>query len=116
MSLKVRSARIGSTAQPRSKSSHFGRSTSFMKNLHSNLFSVAVSTSGVLAHSFYSGKVVDHERERTRTVAIFFETMSKRCRGYPSETNVKRGLRIVHGHKELTEKLGRNDLCPCGSS
>jgi uncharacterized protein YecA (UPF0149 family) len=28
---------------------------------------------------------------------------------------VKRGLRIVHGDKELVEKLGRNDLCPCGS-
>jgi uncharacterized protein YecA (UPF0149 family) len=22
----------------------------------------------------------------------------------------------VHGEKELTEKLGRNDLCPCGSA
>jgi uncharacterized protein YecA (UPF0149 family) len=21
----------------------------------------------------------------------------------------------VHGDKELAEKLGRNDLCPCGS-
>jgi len=41
--------------------------------------------------------------------------MSKR-RGFPSETQVKRGVRIVHGTKELTEKLGRNDLCPCGSS
>jgi len=28
---------------------------------------------------------------------------------------VKRGLRVVHGGKELIEKLGRNDLCPCGS-
>jgi hypothetical protein len=28
---------------------------------------------------------------------------------------VKRGLRLVHGDKELREKLGRNDLCPCGS-
>jgi hypothetical protein len=28
---------------------------------------------------------------------------------------VKRGLRIVHGDKELVEKLGRNDPCPCGS-
>ena len=44
-----------------------------------------------------------------------FEAMSKRRRGYPSETSVKRGLRIVHCDKELTEKLGRNDLCPCGS-
>jgi uncharacterized protein YecA (UPF0149 family) len=24
-------------------------------------------------------------------------------------------MRVVHGDKELTEKLGRNDLCPCGS-
>jgi uncharacterized protein YecA (UPF0149 family) len=22
---------------------------------------------------------------------------------------------LVHGDKELLEKLGRNDLCPCGS-
>ncbi|MGE5327216.1 MAG: SEC-C metal-binding domain-containing protein [Deltaproteobacteria bacterium] len=28
---------------------------------------------------------------------------------------MKRGSRIVHGDKELCEKLGRNDLCPCGS-
>jgi hypothetical protein len=26
---------------------------------------------------------------------------------------VKRGLRFVHGDKELIEKLGRNDPCPC---
>jgi hypothetical protein len=38
-----------------------------------------------------------------------------RSRSYPSETQVKRGGRIVHGNKELREKLGRNDLCPCGS-
>jgi uncharacterized protein YecA (UPF0149 family) len=41
--------------------------------------------------------------------------MSKRRRGFPSETNVKRGVRIVHGNKLFEEKLGRNDLCPCGS-
>ena len=45
----------------------------------------------------------------------FFEPMSKRRRGYPSETKVKIGLRVVHGDKLLEEKLGRNDLCPCGS-
>ena len=45
----------------------------------------------------------------------FFETMSKRRKGFPSESKVKRGVRIVHGTKELSEKLGRNDLCPCGS-
>jgi uncharacterized protein YchJ len=44
-----------------------------------------------------------------------FETMSKRRKGFPSETQVKRGERIVHGDKELAEKVGRNDPCPCGS-
>jgi uncharacterized protein YecA (UPF0149 family) len=28
---------------------------------------------------------------------------------------VRRGARVVHGDKELLEKLGREDLCPCGS-
>jgi uncharacterized protein YecA (UPF0149 family) len=41
--------------------------------------------------------------------------MSKRRRSFPSEARVKRGLRIIGGDKELVEKLGRNDLCPCGS-
>jgi uncharacterized protein YecA (UPF0149 family) len=49
------------------------------------------------------------------TLPIPFERSSKRRKGFPSETNVKRGLRLVHGDKELREKLGRNDLCPCGS-
>jgi hypothetical protein len=40
---------------------------------------------------------------------------SKRRKGFPSETKVKRGQRIVHGDKHLHEKLGRNDPCPCGS-
>lgn len=44
-----------------------------------------------------------------------FEITSKRRKGFPSETQVKRGVRVVHGVKELIEKLGRNDLCPCGS-
>ncbi len=45
-----------------------------------------------------------------------FEITSKRRKGYPSETNVKKGVRVVHGHKELLEKLGRRDPCPCGSA
>jgi uncharacterized protein YecA (UPF0149 family) len=49
------------------------------------------------------------------TTSAAFELTSKRRKGYPSETAVKRGERSVHGDKELTEKLGRNDLCPCGS-
>ncbi|MEO1656127.1 MAG: SEC-C metal-binding domain-containing protein [Pseudomonadota bacterium] len=41
---------------------------------------------------------------------------SKRRKGFPSETNVKRGHRFIRGgDKELVEKLGRNDPCPCGS-
>ena len=40
--------------------------------------------------------------------------MSKRRKGFPSETQVKRGVRIVHGDKLLEEKLGRNDLCRQG--
>ena len=51
----------------------------------------------------------------TSKIRRFFEPMSKRRRGFPSEAQVKRGLRVVHGNKELVEKLGRNDLCPCGS-
>ncbi|MBL0189283.1 MAG: SEC-C domain-containing protein [Candidatus Obscuribacter sp.] len=49
------------------------------------------------------------------TTSTAFEPTSKRKRGYPSETRVKRGERLVHGDKELIEKLGRNDLCPCDS-
>ncbi|MRD48928.1 hypothetical protein GHT07_16695 [Caenimonas koreensis DSM 17982] len=45
-----------------------------------------------------------------------FEVTSKRRKGFPSETQVKRGDRVVNGRKELVEKLGRNDPCPCGSS
>ncbi len=44
-----------------------------------------------------------------------FEITSKRRKGFPSETRVKRGVQIVHGEKELVEKLGRKDPCPCGS-
>ena len=44
-----------------------------------------------------------------------FEITSKRRKGFPSETRVKKGVRVVHGNKELSEKLGRNDLYPCGS-
>ncbi|MGP1347424.1 MAG: SEC-C metal-binding domain-containing protein [Phycisphaerales bacterium] len=58
-----------------------------------------------------------HSTTRTRTTTAF-EATSKRRKGFPSETSVKRGHRAIttaHGQKELLEKLGRNDLCPCGS-
>ena len=62
----------------------------------------------------WKGKVYHVQAKPQRTI-VFFETMSKRRKGYPSETQVKRGIRIVHGDKLLEEKLGRNDPCPCGS-
>jgi len=52
----------------------------------------------------------------TSPISPAFETSSKRRKGFPSETRVKRGLRFVHGDVELVEKLGRNDPCPCGSA
>src|SRR5204862_7669318 len=52
----------------------------------------------------------------TTTTSAPFEPMSKRRRGLPSETNIKRGPRSVKGgEKELQERLGNNDPCPCGS-
>ncbi|MHB0961358.1 MAG: SEC-C metal-binding domain-containing protein [Pirellulaceae bacterium] len=54
-------------------------------------------------------------QDATITTRPFFVTMSKRRRGFPSATRVKRGVRIVNSGKLLEEKLGRNDLCPCGS-
>ena len=44
------------------------------------------------------------------------EVTRKRRKGFPSETHVKRGHRVVNGDKELLERLGRNDPCPCGST
>ena len=45
-----------------------------------------------------------------------FEPMSKRRRGFPSETHASAAFRTIRGgRKELLEKLGRNDLCPCQS-
>ena len=74
---------------------------------------LAVSTSQYRPIIF-PGKAVAHGPARPRTPDIFFEPMSKRRRGFPSEARVKRGRRVVHGDKELLEKVGRNDLCPCG--
>src|SRR3954468_9890872 len=44
-----------------------------------------------------------------------FEITSKRRKGFPSETQVRRGVRVVHGDKELEERLRPNHPCPCGS-
>ena len=42
---------------------------------------------------------------------FFYEPTSKRRKGFPSETRVKRGDRVVHGDKELW-LLGRFCHCP----
>jgi len=57
-------------------------------------------------------RMVNHTQDQNDSN---FEITSKRRKGFPSETRVKRGVQIVHGKKELQEKLGRNDPCPSGS-
>jgi len=57
---------------------------------------------------------VCHET-RLRRRALLSRSCPSGAGGILSETNVKRGHRVVHGTKELHEKLGRNDPCPCGS-
>ena len=69
----------------------------------------------VLSKGPFSRKEAHHAHYQSPRSGVFFERMSKRRRGFPSEAQVKRGQRVVHGDKELVEKLGRNDLCPCGS-
>ena len=45
-----------------------------------------------------------------------FRADEQAAQGFPSETRVKRGDRTVRdGEVELLERLGNNDLCPCGS-
>jgi len=44
-----------------------------------------------------------------------FEPTCRRRKVYPSQMRIRRGIQIVHGSKKTGEKLGRNDLCPCGS-
>jgi hypothetical protein len=50
-----------------------------------------------------------------RRDALLSRTCPGGVGGILSEAHVKRGRRIVHGDKELCERLGRNDSCPCGS-
>ena len=63
--------------------------------------------------AFLGGATCESRTNTSNSIA--FEVSSKRRKGFPSESHVKRGDRVVGGRKELIEKLGRNDLCPCGS-
>ena len=54
--------------------------------------------------------------QRLRLVSLRLSGPRSGEGGSLSEARVKRGDRSVRGgEKELLEKLGRNDLCPCGS-
>ena len=72
--------------------------------------------SGGAMYAAHTTKEVLWQITSIHRTAPFFERTSKRRKGFPSETQVKRGVQIVRGFKELIEKLGRNDPCPCGST
>ena len=57
-----------------------------------------------------------HANRSRQRPAVLSRSRVSGGEGYPSETHVRRGDRTVHGDKELIEKLGRNDPCPCGSN
>jgi uncharacterized protein YchJ len=56
-----------------------------------------------------------HQESRSVRRSLLLSQWQSAGGRFPSETSVKRGSRVVHGDVELLEKLGRNDLCPCGS-
>ncbi len=58
---------------------------------------------------------VYHATEIRRRHALLSRSCPGGVGGILSEAHVKRGRRVVRGEKELFEKLGRNDPCPCGS-
>jgi len=68
-----------------------------------------------VGHSFYAERRCLIDSQDFDHPSFFLSRWSKRRKGFPSEAKVKRGVRIVHGDKELVEKVGRNDLCPCCS-
>jgi hypothetical protein len=55
------------------------------------------------------------QQSRLRPAFLLLNLFPSAGGRFPSETHVKRGPRTVHGDVDLIEKLGRNDLCPCGS-
>ena len=99
-----------------------GRAASGATRMWRNQADAPVSEAGGATHGGSTPSIRTHrtsDRRRhprcARTTRSRFEPMSKRRRGFPSETRVKRGERSVGGGKELLERLGNDDLCPCGS-
>ncbi|MFI5457576.1 MAG: SEC-C metal-binding domain-containing protein [Isosphaerales bacterium] len=58
---------------------------------------------------------VCHATQFRRRHALLSRSWPSDDGGILSEAHVKPGRRVVHGDKELHERLGRNDFCPCGS-
>ena len=54
-------------------------------------------------------------RKHRRDVPCFFKITTELRKSFPSETQVRRGDRVVPGDVAPAEKPGRNDLSPCGS-
>jgi hypothetical protein len=52
---------------------------------------------------------------RTSNICCFFRADEQAPQRLPIRNAGEAGVRVVHGDKELVEKVGRNDLCPCGS-
>ena len=52
--------------------------------------------------------------DQTNVNQTCLRTSSKRRKGFPSETHIRRGLRIVHTDRTIG-KLGRYDPCSFGS-
>src|SRR5207247_10000164 len=90
----------GTADPPDSESGSLERASRSAPTIHST---------ATLNHGGHMANHAHHSQDAT------FQIISKRRKGFPSETRVGKGLRIVHGNKVLSEKLGRNDLCPCGS-
>ena len=51
--------------------------------------------------------IVWQTARKSSATSTAFEVTSKRRKGYPSESRVKRGDRIVHGDKELLPREAR---------
>ena len=52
---------------------------------------------------------------KTPTRKRVFSAQVNGSRAILPKQNSRRAFRVVHGEKELVEKLGRSDPCPCGS-
>jgi len=105
----------GESVHPRLKSGAFGRPLNFTVRgryvAHCLPRRCAIPCAPRIVGLCHRGVPCD-SRKNTSTPSAF-EVTSKRRKGFPSETRVKRGTRVVGGFKELSEKLGRNDPCPC---